>query len=324
MIIDYGLLKRQEFTTDTLDALPAWDLFLSAYNDSERVNKVFQAAAARRKEWLVHPEYSFLDADLPSDAGVRFLENRDEAKFWREYFQDGPLLDFERNAKICVDISGFMRPHLMLLPRLLRDEGFTQLDVVYSAPTAYVSDETTDFTRGAVTEVRQVRGFEGIHAPDGGESDLLVIGSGYEEELIRRVAESKRAARKIQLFGLPGLQPHMYEESRLRAAEAAESVGRLPNRSSLFAPASDPFMTAQVLHEELTIEHPPGTANLYLSPLATKAQALGFAVYYLCECVGRAVSVILPFAEHYSPKTSVGLARVWWYQLELNWFKSSS
>jgi hypothetical protein len=57
-----------------------------------------------------------------------------------------------------------------------------------------------------------------------------------------------------------------------------------------------------------------------VSPLATKAQALGFAYYYLCECVGTAASVIFPYAEFYSRETSVGLSRVWLYEFELDWF----
>ena len=324
MKMDYSLLRRREYASGELDALPSWDVFLSGYNSSERVRRVFEAAKAKRKDWVIHPEYNLGRSALPAAGNVRRLESRDEAEFWQEYFCGGALDDVAQDGAICVDITGVMRPHLMLLPRLLRDKGFARLDVLYSGPTAYVGDETTEFTRGGVTEVRQVRGFEGTHSPDAGEKDLLVIGSGYESELMRRVAEEKRGARKAQLFGLPGVQPHMYEESRLSATEAAESVGRLPDQSSLFAPASDPFMTAQVLHDGIERKRRSGIGNLYLSPLATKAQALGFSLYYLCECVDQAVSIIFPYTKYYSPNTSVGLSRVWWYQLELDWFKRSS
>ena len=304
--MDYSLLKRTELGPDQLGALPSWDVFLSAYNSSERTKRVFEAVTARRKEWLVHPDYEFSREDLPVAETVHRLESRDEAEFWREYFGHGVLADVGRDASICVDISGFMRPHLMLFPKLLRAEGFKRLDVVYSSPVAYLFDEATRFTKGAVTDVRQVRGFEGTHSPDGGEKDLLIIGSGYEDELIRQVAEDKGRAKKMQLFGLPGLQPHMYEESRLCATKAAESMGGLPNQSSLFGPANDPFMTAQVLHD-VVAQRRQSVANLYLSPLASKAQALGFSLYYLCECVGASVSIIFPYTEYYSRKTSVGL-----------------
>jgi hypothetical protein len=320
--MDYSLLRRQEFTASRIGELPTWNVFLSAYNRSERVKGVFAAVQADRKEWLVHPEYDFSEPELPTDGGRHILNSHDEAEFWHQYFQEAGVEDWPREARVCIDSTGFMRPHLMLLPRLLRDRGFSRLDVLYADPKAYEAGDKTPFHKGAIIEVRQVRGFEGVHVPDAGEEDLLIIGAGYDDELIRRVAENKRAARKLEMFGLPSLQPHMYEENRLRAAKAEEAVGPLPSRSLLFAPANDPFSTAQELHERLEEERGRrGVKNLYLSPLATKAQALGFALYYLCECVGEAVSVIFPYAEFYSRETSVGLSRVWLYELELDWFK---
>ncbi|MFL5382252.1 MAG: hypothetical protein ACJ8GN_07025 [Longimicrobiaceae bacterium] len=316
--MDYSLLSRVEFEAERLAELPAWDIFLSAYNESERVNRVFDAVRATRKEWLIHPEYDFSPAEVPTSFPARSRLSRDEAEFWHKFFSDAGFDSLPRDARIAVDITGFMRPHLMLLPRLLRDQGFLRLHMLYSDPVAYSSGEKTPFTKGAVTEIRQVRGFEGLHEPDA-DGDLLVIGAGYDHELIRRVAENKRAARKLEMFGLPSLQPHMYEENRLRAAGAEEAIGPLPERAMLFAPANDPFATAQELHDRLTEEKGRGFENLYLSPLSTKPQALGFALYYLCECIGTATSIIFPFAEYYSRETSVGLARVWLYDLELDW-----
>ncbi|HEV7503726.1 MAG TPA: hypothetical protein VGS07_02325 [Thermoanaerobaculia bacterium] len=322
--MDYSLLRREEFAAPRLGELPSWDVFLSAYNKSERVNAVFEAVRADRKEWLIHPEYDFSESELPETGHLHLLNSRDEAEFWHQYTRDAKVEDWPRDLRICIDSTGFMRPHLILFPRMLRDLGFSRLDVLYADPKAYEKGESTPFTKGAVTEIRQVRGFEGAHLPDAGEEDLLVIGAGYDDELIRRVAESKRAARKMEMFGLPSLQPHMYEENRLRAALAEEALGPLPNRSLLFAPANDPFATAQELHYRLEEERVRRRfGNLYLSPLATKAQALGFALYYLCECAGEAASVIFPYAEYYSRETSVGLSRVWLYELELDWFKST-
>jgi hypothetical protein len=321
-MVDYSLLRRAVFAAADLSSMPHWDIFLSAFNQSERVNEVFRQATAEKKEWLVHPEYAFAATELPSDAPVRCLTTRDEADFWHEYFDAADVASWPRDARICLDSTGFMRPHLMLLPRLFRDLGFSRLTVLYADPLAYAAGDKTPFTQGAVTAVRQVRGFEGIHVPDAGDRDLLVIGAGYDDELIRRVAENKRAARKLEMFGLPSLQPHMYEENRLRAAQAEEAIGPLPSRAMIFAPANDPFATAQELHDRLEDERRRGVRNLYLTPLATKAQTLGFALYYLCECVGAAASVIFPYAEYYSRETSVGLARVWTYELELDWFMS--
>jgi hypothetical protein len=317
--MDYSLLHRAKYSSEDLNALPEWDIFISAYNESTRVKEVFARVRASEKEWLIQPEYGFADTELPTTNTVRTIGTRDEAEFWHEYFDLVDIRSWSPDRRICIDITGFMRPHLMILPLLLRDEGFTRVDFLYADPKAYSSGEKTPFTKGAVTEVRQVRGLEGTHVPDSGDDDVLVIGAGYEPELIRRVAEDKRSARKLEMFGLPSLQPHMYEENRLRATEAEEAMGPLPTRSMLFAPANDPFATAQELHDRLADESTRGMANLYLSPLATKPQALGFAIFYLCECVGSAASMIFPFAEFYERETSIGLSRVSLYTLELDW-----
>jgi len=320
--MDYSLLRREVVSSRRLAELPAWDIFLSAYNKSERVNAVFDAVKAGRKEWLVHPEYDFSREELPGTGNLHVLQERDEAEFWRHYFMSAGVESWPRDTRICIDSTGFMRPHLMLFLRRLRDLGFSRLYALYADPKAYEAGEKTPFTKGAVTEVRQVRGFEGVHQPDRRDEDLLVIGAGYDDELIRRVAENKRAARKLEMFGLPSLMPHMYEENRLRAARAEEALGQLPSRSLLFAPANDPFATAQELHDRLQEERKASRiGNVYLSPLATKAQTLGFALYYLCEWAGGPASIIFPFAEYYSRETSVGLSRVWLYEFELDWFK---
>lgn len=316
--MDYSLLRIDQYQATELEALPEWDIFISAYNESQRVITVFDSVRAQRKEWVIHPEYDFEDGELPKTGVVRVLHTRDEAEFWHDYFSEADFHNLPRDSRICVDVTGFMRPHLMLLPRMLRLLGFAQLDIVYSDPREYQSGEKTQFSKGAVTEVRQIRGFEGTHLPSGDE-DLLVIGAGYDDDLIRRVSEDKRAARKLMMFGLPSLQPHMYEENRLRAARAEEAVGPLPARSLLFAPANNPFATAQELHDKIQQLRSTGFTNLYFSPLGTKAQALGFALYYLCECVGSSASVVFPFAEYYTRETSIGLARVWCYRVELDW-----
>ena len=318
--MDYTLLRKQVFAPGELGQLPTWDVFLSAYNQSYRVTHIFDVVASHEKHWLVHPEYGFAESDLPTSGPVWKLTSRDEAEFWEQFFDDAGADAWPVDTRICIDSTGFMRPHLMLLLLLLRMRGFTFLQVVYSDPVAYESDDRTTFTKGPIQKVRQVRGFEGVHVPDAGDEDLLIIGAGYDAEPIRRVAEDKRAARKLQMFGLPSLQPHMYQENRFRAAAAEEAVGPLPARSLLFSPAYDPFTTAQELHETVEREKDKGLSNLYLTSLATKPQALGYAFYYLCELAGGPASMIFPYAESYSQETTVGLTRLWLYDFELDWF----
>lgn len=317
--VDFSLMRRSESSLDDLGGA-RWDLFISAYNSSERVRTVFDRAAADEKHWLVHREYGFLDSDLPTNAPVFAPEADGEAGFWLEYFAASGLPENCSGLRICVDSTGFMRPHLLVMLKLLWLRGVALLSVLYSDPLSYESGETTVLSKGPVTVVRQVQGFEGAHVADAGESDLLVIGTGYDEALIRRVAEDRMAARKLQMFGLPSLQPHMYQENQLQVYKASESLGKLPERSGLYAPANNPFITAAVLNDAVVSEIASrGVSNLYLSPLGTKPQVLGFGLYYMALLQGEPASIVFPFAEQYTQESSLGLARVWRYEVELDW-----
>ena len=112
----------------------------------------------------------------------------------------------------------------------------------------------------------------------------------------------------------------MYQENVLRAQRAAEQLGSSATEDveTYFAPANDPFVTANALAEVFSdaCRTQPVT-NLYLCPISTKVQVLGFGLYYLTEWVGKRASVIFPFCRKYARETSLGISRVWWYQVEL-------
>jgi hypothetical protein len=220
------------------------------------------------------------------------------------------------------DITGMMRPHLLTLLLLLSYRGVKEATFLYSDPVSYSAGHKTTFSKGAITGVRQVQGFEGNHLR--GAEEILLIGSGYDDELIRSVAEAKRSAKKYQLFGLPSLQPHMYQENRLRAARASESLDTMARSRLIYAPANDPFATAEevsALFRRLEPSH--DGRNFYLSPLGTKPQTLGFGLFYLCEVRDqqRPFSLIYPFRAGYESETSSGLARTWIYEIPLGLLK---
>jgi hypothetical protein len=149
---------------------------------------------------------------------------------------------------------------------------------------------------------------------------VLIIGAGYDDKLIAEIAEHKDQASKIQVFGLPSLRADMYQENVLRAHRAESAVGTPIHHdsSSFFAPANDPFVTAAVLQEIVNgLRQRERITNLYLSPLATKAQLLGFSLYYLAECRNAAVSMLFPFCAAYARETTKGLTRIWKYTVEL-------
>ena len=289
------------------------ELFVSAFNNSQRVSAVFENVAAGRKVWVFHSEYSVHDA--PTDAFV--AGGCSEIQFWME-FEAWLGTSLGDVGKICVDITGMMRPHILTLLSVMKARGVRDSVFVYGDPIVYASGHRTTFSKGPVQIVRQVEGFEGLHTQVTHAKDSLIIGTGYDVDLVTRVAESKGSADKIQLFGLPSLQPHMYRENRVQAARAVESLGRQSSTSHLFAPANDPFATATVLRDFVRLRG-KSVDNLYLAPLGTKPQTLGFGLYYLADCVNTATSVLFPFRSGYEAETSAGLARVWSYEVPIHW-----
>lgn len=313
-MIDYTILYRRRVDLAELSELSRdWTTFVSAYNDSSRVQKPFDAVEAATKHWLVHREYQFRQDELPVGDVFR-PSSFHEADFWREYEEESGT-DLAAGG-VCIDSTGFMRPHLSFFVARLHGLGVRRFHALYTDPERYVKAENTEFTKGPVLDVRQVAGFEGSHSTDI-SNDILIIGAGYDDELIRRVAESKANARKQQLFGLPSLQPDMYQQSVIRAARASEAVGAAAELDLLFAPANDPFVTAQVLHDRLRREEErAAVTNLYLSALGTKPQVLGFTLFYLAERQQTATSLLFPYVERYTRETTKGISRIWLYTFE--------
>jgi hypothetical protein len=89
--------------------------------------------------------------------------------------------------------------------------------MLYSEPTKYQRGSYTKFS-GDVSEVRQIRGFEGTHSADP-DGEFLIVGCGYDSDLMSIVANNRVRAKKLQMFSFPSLRPHMYQENRLRTQE---------------------------------------------------------------------------------------------------------
>ena len=295
-----------------------WDMFVSAFNASERVRAVFDQVTAASKLWVVHPEYGFQAPELPR--GPLFTSAADgEAEFVLELIEEMRSRGFDpARTSLCVDITGMLRPHLLFMVMALDRIGVRRLQILYSEPDYYRRKGSTSFSAGTISGVRQVAGYEGVGNPDTGD-DLLIIGMGFDAQLVREVAEDKDKADKIQLFGLPSLRADMYQQSVLRSREVADLLGD-PSFSPAHratAPANDPFVTASVLSEVVAsreAKRPP--TNLYLCPLGTKVQALGFSLFFLAECRGKNRSILFPFSTRYSPETTQGLSRIWLYEVE--------
>lgn len=316
-MLDYTVFYKDAWQFDDWPGDEGWDVFLSAFNSSDRVQQVFNKATASQKHWLIAREYQYNEDEFPSTGRCLVAKSEFEAEVIKGYFNETGVTP--RDVRLCVDITGFMRPHLLFLLRFLAESGVSAFDVIYSEPGHYEKAEKTRFSDEVIVDIRQIAGFEGNHVTDTA-SDVLIIGAGYDDKLIAHVAEHKDSAKKVRILGLPSLRADMYQQNVLRAELAAEQVGgnSLDGIDTHFAPANDPFVTAESLSavvRQMRERRP--ISNLYLSPLATKVQALGFGLYYLYECIGQPVSLVFPFCRRYSRETSKGISRVWRYRIEL-------
>lgn len=310
--MDYTIFYREELPCDDNWDVK-WDLFISAFNSSERVNKVYEKINSNNKHWLIIPDYNYSNIEYPKEGHIFHEEENNEALFINKFLEKINVKDINK-LSICIDITGFIKPYMMNLIYSLKENGVTSLDIIYSEPDYYANKEKTTFSDTNVYEVMQVKGFAGIHSPNTSK-DVLIIGSGYEDELISHVAENKKHCKKIQILGFPSLRPDMYQENMLNVNKASEALG--VGVRTYYAPANNPFVVATELSKIFEEENNNGVTNIYLSPLATKPQALGFTLFYLTECKDKPVSMIYPFCDYHSKETSKGISKISKYTIEL-------
>ncbi|MDQ7954756.1 MAG: hypothetical protein RET84_02550 [Pseudomonadota bacterium] len=319
--MDYALFYRRQIAVDRIaQEVGAFDLFITAFNSSERVRRVLDAVKASTKLVLIHPEYRYTAVDLaaaqlPADARIITPVSTDEVEQINELVSAAG--DFAGKS-VCIDITGFMRHALSFLVAKLGSIGINNFAVLYSEPLHYVKQEATRFSTQSSGAVRPVRGMYG--SPGSGR-DHLIIAVGYDHQSVSEVAAHKDGVTVHPLFAFPSLSADMYQQSAIRAERSGEVAVRpewVSNR--FFAPANDPFSTAQVLSERIRqIDAKGPDQNVYISPLSTKVQALGVSLYWYLEGRGRGrTTVLLPECLSYSPETSTGLKRLWKYDVELS------
>ncbi len=313
---DYSIFYRRSINIDHIDSeLDKYDIYVSAYNSSERIISVFKKIEARKKIWHIHPEYQYNILEEPiGDAKSRPKKNDEISQLNALIAQMGDLT----GKNICVDITGFMRHVLVFLVAKFESMGVRQFTALYSEPVAYSKQEDTLFSTTTTGIVRPVKGMAGSYQSQG--QNILVLGVGYDYRLINEVATGKDSMKVFPLFGFPSLSADMYQQSAIKAAESGSVAFDgtwITNRR--FAPANDPFATAEAIQRIVeSAERSSKFVNVYLSPLSTKAQTLGFALFWLLEKRPElSLTMLLPECITYSRETSKGLKRLWSYTVEL-------
>lgn len=313
MSIDFTYFYKERYIDiDGVNAGNSYDLFISFCDESYRVKQVFENINSLKK-------ILFYDIEsLYSSSYENFKISNKEFDDVRDFFNKFPL---DNSMKICLDITGFTVPYILLFLKFFQSNKILKFDIIYSEPDYYKDRSKTKFTDDFI-EVKQIEGYRGIHSTDE-SNDYLIIGSGYDYSSIIDVCKHKENVhKKHQLFGFPSLQPDMYQENMLKISDAKntlnfESIS--DPELNLFAPANDPFVTAQEIMSFIKRnDEIKKITNIYLSPLSTKAHALGFGLYYIWnECHKEPISIIFPFCNKMYRNTSEGLSKISVYNIEL-------
>lgn len=306
-----------------------FDLFFSAYTDEESIKKTFGTVKSDEKVWIIFPEYGFKDTSLPEHRSLFNFsytdENIKEAEFARKLF-DNYFDDF-KSKKICIDVSGFIKPYLIFLLIFLKEKGVTSIELLYSEPVAYVDASFTSFSgKDSEVSVRDIVTFANLY-PSKSQDDLCIINVGYDSRLVNKVLSHNSPKTKMPLIGFPSLQPIMYQENIINLEKSNDQFGITPSDELLYAPANNPFITAYVLSKYIKkyVGKAKKITNIYLSPLATKPQALGMLLFYLFEKSeyedkGIAIHFTYPFSSSYAPKSSEGIFQLNQYTLDFELF----
>lgn len=295
-----------------------YDLFISAYNESDRVKKVYENIESPNKHWLILPEYQFENIELSElDHPVFDFTNKsdyDEDDIILEYYENN--IELIHNSNIAIDITGMLRPYIVYFLRLFQNKGITKIHFIYSEPYEYKKKEETEFSLDYF-KIREIKGCLGSHNPETNQ-DILFLGSGYDFNRMIAIAKEKKEAKKIQVLGFPSLQADMFQQNILKSCKAEEDAFSgefdMDSENVILSPANDPFVTAKLLSDYL--EKNTSFTNIYLCPLSTKAQTLGIALFYIIECLDLPASIIFPFCKGYSRETSKGLSKIWVYTIE--------
>lgn len=296
-------------------AEPAWDLFVSAYNDSMRVRAVYDRVPAVERHWWVMPEYRYEREELPDIAASSFLADGDEATIINAGLE-AVGFDRSRHSRLLFDITGMMRPHILFLMAHLADIGVTSFDLLYTEPEQYALKADTVFSIGEDVRVVTVNGYVGAHDTDT-SGDVLVVGIGYDHHLISQALQAKEGARVVQLHSFPSLSADMYHESILRFDKVQSEQPRSGDEI-YYSSANDPFVTAASIESAVySAGRHQRITNLYMTPLATKPQAVGFGLHYLRQLRGAPASIIYPSSPNYTRETTTGVGRSWIYPINL-------
>ncbi|SET62446.1 hypothetical protein [Thorsellia anophelis] len=317
-MIDYTIFHKQEISYHQLECdLINFDKFISAYNQSERVKNIFNKFPAKSKFWVIHPEYKFEEDEYPS-GGEYIVLKMEDIVLQVDLIMD--KLDIKNHIKndltLCIDCTGFMRNILILLLMKLSYAGMKKFRLLYSEPNEYIKQDNTKFSISTKRNPVIVGPYSNTTKLNPNSS--LIINVGFDHKLISHVYQYKESSTVYPVFSFPSLSADMYQQSTLRASKSGEITSSTQwTTNRYYAPANDPFATACIVSE--IVNHIVGLdpeSIIYLSPLSTKIQVIGFVLFWLYENQKYSVNFLMPECTEYSRETSKGTKKIWYFEFE--------
>jgi hypothetical protein len=303
---DYRICYHDVVELENIGAAE-YDIFISSFNLSQRVTELFDNVTAKEKYRLVFSRYEIGESQLPNDScNVVNTDKNDIINFFHSFFESVTIDD---NTKICVDLTGFIRPYFVTFIKFLYKLcNIHKIDFLYSEPQRYSEKGDTQFSSLA-SKVVNIDGCASENVPLDDGHDILILSSGYDDKLVDNIVSNKKnCSRRYCIVGFPSLTPDMYHESIYRLHNV-DWGGNEPEIK--FAPADNPFVTAQVIKEIVKKEWKANLSqSIYLSPLSSKPHVLGFLLFYLWEGEKYNVSMIYPYSENYKNNTSTGIGKI--------------
>lgn len=300
--MDYTIFYKESFDNGNFECGQEYDFFFSGYDNCDRTKLIFDKVNSKQSIWIKFPHYNCQSPKSNVYDCQSFKEDEAFIKLFEIY-------EVKSSSNICIDITGFIKPHLIFFILCLYRRGINKIDFLYSEPKQYLKAEETAFS-GPIESVELIQGCSSSISNPNTDNDLLIITAGYDNKLISRVSNEKdKIKKKVYILGFPSLQPDMYQEGVLNIKDL------LGNSNQYFSPAFDPFVTAQTIHE--IVDSSKGYTNIYLSPLSTKPQTLGILLYYLYNFQSKPINIIFPYSNFYHEKTAIGIKKTWKYTLEL-------
>lgn len=316
-MIDYDIYYRDSLSELDISNLKNIDIFISAYNESERVGRVYNKIVAKNKFWFIQPEYHFSEKTISNLNNIIISNHFDESKQVKDIIDN---FDYDlKNKIIYIDCTGFMRHTLVFLIIKLGVIGLKKINIIYSEPISYIDNDNTKFSELC----REVRAIKGTNFTKEGKKESTIMSIGYDSELMSQMLNAFEGVIFYPLFSFPSLSADMFQQSIIKSSNIQFSnIKNASNHNRNFAPAHDPFSTAKAISILVKKIKNDNISNIYLSPLSTKAQVIGHTYFWWKEqkelrSSGVNINITLPIPCSYQSKTSRGVGRIWNYTLEM-------